>query len=69
LATQTVVAVNAIVISGVMTVIIGLALYTMGWRVPEKHEVVGVDLSTHGEAAHEREPSSSGSAAFGVLDW
>ena len=52
-----------------MTVIIGLALYTMGWRVPEKHEVVGVDLSTHCEAAHEREPSSSGSAAFGVLDW
>ena len=40
------VAVNAIVISGVMTVIIGLALYTMGWCVPEKHEVVGVDLST-----------------------
>ena len=68
LATQTVVAVNAIVISGVMTVIIGLALkYTMGWRIPEEHEVVGVDLSTHGEAAYDLEPSSSGSGASGVL--
>jgi ammonia channel protein AmtB len=70
LATQTVVAVNAIVISGVMTVIIGLALkYTMGWRIPAEHEVVGVDLSTHGEADDDLEPSSSGSGASGVLVW
>ena len=69
MATQTVVAVNAIVISGVMTVIIGLALYTMGWRVPEKHEVVGVDLSAHGEAGYDLQPSSSGSDASGVLVW
>ena len=33
--TQTVVAVIAVLISGVMTIIIGLALtYTMGWRIP-----------------------------------
>ena len=67
LATQTVVAVNAIVISGVMTVIIGLALkYTMGWRIPEEHEVEGVDVTTHGEAAYDFEVSS-GSGASGVL--
>jgi ammonia channel protein AmtB len=66
LATQTVVAINAILISGVMTVI-GLALkYTMGWRIPEEHEVVGVDVTTHGEAAYDLE-LSSGSGASGVL--
>jgi len=67
LATQTVVAIIAILISGVMTVIIGLALkYTMGWRIPEEHEVEGVDVTTHGEAAYDLEPSS-GSGASGVL--
>jgi Amt family ammonium transporter len=67
LATQTVIAVNAILISGVMTIIIALALkYTMGWRIPEEHEVEGVDLTTHGEAAYDLEPSS-GSGASGVL--
>ena len=67
LATQTVVAVIAILISGVMTIIIGLALkYTMGWRIPEEHEVEGVDLTTHGEAAYDLE-LSSGSGASGVL--
>ena len=54
-------------ISGVMTIIIALALkYTMGWRIPEEHEVEGVDLTTHGEAAYDLEPSS-GSGASGVL--
>ena len=61
------IAVNAILISGVMTIIIALALkYTMGWRIPEEHEVEGVDLTTHGEAAYDLEPSS-GSGASGVL--
>jgi Amt family ammonium transporter len=50
-----------------MTVIIGLALkYTMGWRIPEEHEVEGVDVTTHGEAAYDLEVSS-GSGASGVL--
>jgi Amt family ammonium transporter len=67
LATQTVVAIIAILISGVMTVIIGLALkYTMGWRIPAEHEVEGVDVTTHGEAAYDLEVSS-GSGASGVL--
>jgi len=68
LATQTLVALIAVVISGVMTIIIALALkYTMGWRIPEEHEVEGVDVTTHGEAAYALEPSSSGSGASGVL--
>ena len=67
LATQTVVAVNAIVIFGVMTGIIGPALkYTMGRRIPAERGVVGIDLSTHGD---DLEPSSSGSDASGVLVW
>ncbi len=67
LATQSVIAVNAILISGVMTIIIALALkYTMGWRIPEEHEIEGVDLTTHGEAAYDLEPSS-GAGASGVL--
>ena len=70
LATQTVVAVNAIVIFGVMTGIIGPALkYTMGRRIPAERGVVDVDLSTHGEAGYDLEPSSSGSDASGVLVW
>lgn len=49
--TQTVVAVIAVLISGVMTIIIDLALtYTMGWRIPAgARGPVGVDRSTHGE--------------------
>ncbi|HYN74244.1 MAG TPA: ammonium transporter, partial [Nakamurella sp.] len=67
LATQTVVAIIAILISGVVTILIGLALkYTMGWRIPEEHEVEGVDVTTHGEAAYDFEVSS-GSGASGVL--
>jgi len=54
LATQTVVAVIAVVYSGVITAIIGLALKaTIGWRVPEAEEVSGIDLAVHGETAYE----------------
>ncbi|TKV60521.1 ammonium transporter [Nakamurella flava] len=67
LITQTLVALIAVAISGVMTAIIGLALkYTMGWRVPEEHEVEGVDVTTHGEAAYDIEPAS-GAGVSGVL--
>ncbi len=59
LATQTVVALIAVVISGVMTLIIGLALkFTMGWRIPEEDETEGVDVTTHGESAYDIEPQS-----------
>jgi len=68
LATQTVVAVIAVLISGVMTVIIGLALkYTMGWRISEEDEVEGIDVTTHGEAAYDIEPQSGSGGMSGVL--
>ena len=47
------VALIAVVISGVMTLIIGYALkFTMGWRIPDEHEVEGLDLSMHGEEGY-----------------
>jgi Amt family ammonium transporter len=65
--TQLLVAVIAIVISGVLTAIIGLILKaTMGWRVPEEDEVEGVDVATHGESAYDIE-ASSGAGTSGVL--
>jgi Amt family ammonium transporter len=68
LATQTLVAVIAVLISGVMTVIIGLALkYTMGWRISEEDEVEGIDVTTHGEAAYDIEPQSGSGGMSGVL--
>ena len=55
--TQILVALIAVVASGVLTLIIGLALkYTMGWRISEEDEVEGVDVTTHGEAAYDIEP-------------
>jgi Amt family ammonium transporter len=68
LATQTVVALIAVVISGVMTLIIGLALkFTMGWRIPEEDETEGVDVTTHGESAYDIEPQSGNGGMSGVL--
>jgi Amt family ammonium transporter len=68
LATQTVVALIAVVMSGVITVIIGLALkYTMGWRIPEEDETEGVDVTTHGESAYDIEPQAGNGGMSGVL--
>ncbi|WNM23448.1 ammonium transporter [Demequina capsici] len=54
LGTQIIGALVAIIFSGVMTLIIGLALkYTIGIRVPEEVEVSGIDLAEHGETAYE----------------
>jgi Amt family ammonium transporter len=67
LGTQIVVALVAIVISGVLTAIIGSALkVTMGWRIPEEDEVEGIDVTTHGESGYDIEPGS-GSGSSGVL--
>jgi len=57
---QTIVAVSAIIFSGVVTTIIGLILNaTMGWRIPIDDEVEGIDITVHGEAAYDI-PSGSG---------
>ncbi|WP_205739675.1 ammonium transporter [Georgenia sp. SYP-B2076] len=54
LVVQVIIALAAVVFSGVMTTIIGLALRAaMGWRVSDEAETVGVDQSEHGESAYE----------------
>ena len=54
LGTQVVVALAAVVFSGLATLVIALILKaTMGWRVSDEAEVGGVDLAVHGETAYE----------------
>lgn len=51
---QIIIALVAIVFSGVVTLVIALILKaTMGWRVPEADEVTGIDSAEHGETAYE----------------
>ena len=70
LVTQVVVALFAIAFSGILTLIIALAIKaTMGLRVSAEDEINGVDLAIHGETAYEHLASTgritppSGSAA------
>ncbi|MBM9466881.1 ammonium transporter [Nakamurella sp. YIM 132084] len=68
LVVQILVALVAIVFSGVLTLIIGLILkVTMGWRVTADDEVEGIDITQHGESAYDLDPTASGSGASGVL--
>ncbi|GAA3670154.1 ammonium transporter [Arthrobacter ginkgonis] len=54
LGAQTVAAIVAIVFSGVMTTIIGLAIHkTIGFRITAEQEIAGVDLTQHAETAYE----------------
>jgi Amt family ammonium transporter len=54
LVVQIVVALLALVFSGLVTAVIGFILKaTMGWRVSEDAEVGGIDLAVHGETAYE----------------
>ncbi|HET8605204.1 MAG TPA: ammonium transporter [Marmoricola sp.] len=54
LVVQLLVAVCALVFSGVLSLIIGLALRaTLGWRVSAEDEVEGIDLAEHGETAYD----------------
>ena len=51
---QVIIALVAVMFSGVVTLVVGLALKaTMGWRVSEDVEVGGIDLAVHGESAYE----------------
>ncbi len=51
---QLVIAVVAILVSGVLTLVIGLVLQRfMGWRVSHEAEVGGIDLAEHGETGYE----------------
>ena len=51
---QVLVALVAVVFSGLVTLVIGLIIKsTLGWRVTEEAEVGGIDLAVHGEGAYE----------------
>lgn len=51
---QIVIALVAILYSGVVTAVIAFALEkTMGWRVTEEEEIAGVDISDQGERAYD----------------
>lgn len=51
---QIVIALASIIISGVVTAIIGLALKaTMGWRISDDDEVAGIDQSEHAESGYD----------------
>ena len=57
----------AISFSGVMTLIIGLAIkYTIGLRLDEEDEVEGIDFVAHGESAYDIH-TSGGGGGTGVL--
>jgi len=54
LVVQIIIALVAVVFTGVVTTVIALALKaTMGWRIPEEDEVTGIDQTVHAERAYE----------------
>ena len=54
LVVQVMVALFAVLWSGVFTLAIGLAIkYTMGWRIHTDHELEGIDFTEHGESAYD----------------
>ena len=51
---QILIALSSLIVSGVVTLVIALALKaTMGWRVPEDVEVAGIDQTEHAESAYD----------------
>jgi Amt family ammonium transporter len=65
LVVQIVIALAPLLISGILTAVIGLALKrTLGWRVTEDVESDGIDQSEHGESAYEL--SGFGGGRFGA---
>ena len=54
LVVQAIIAVVAVVFSGVVTFVVAIALKAaMGWRISEDAEVAGIDLAVHSETAYE----------------
>jgi Amt family ammonium transporter len=61
-------ALTAIAFSGVLTLLIGLAIkYTIGLRLTEEDEVEGIDFVAHGESAYDIHTSGGGGGKTGVL--
>ncbi len=68
---QTLVALATLVISGVVTLIIALAIKaTMGWRIPDDVEIAGIDGSEHAESAYDMNTRGGrmGVSGFGSHD-
>jgi Amt family ammonium transporter len=56
---QAIVVVVALLYSGLLTTVVGVALKaTMGWRISAEDEVDGIDFAEHGETAYELSPRS-----------
>ncbi|MCI1676036.1 MAG: ammonium transporter [Ancrocorticia sp.] len=54
LVVQIVIALCALIFSGVITAILGYIIKaTMGWRVTDEQETIGIDSSEHGETAYD----------------
>ena len=54
----------AIAFSGVITLVIGLAIkYTIGLRLAEEDEVEGIDFVAHGESAYDIHTSGGGGSS------
>ncbi|NLE79218.1 MAG: ammonium transporter [Rhodococcus sp.] len=53
LVVQTVIAVVALVFTGVLTAVIALALKPLGWRITPEEEARGIDESEHAETAYD----------------
>ena len=67
LAVQALIALVAVVFSGVITLVLALLLkVTMGWRVDEDAETVGLDQSVHAESAYDFTGGSGGGRLTGT---
>jgi Amt family ammonium transporter len=67
LVVQTLVALAAVLWSGVVTLVVGLAIRAvMGWRIAEEDEVEGIDFTEHGETAYEFASRGGGSRLLGT---
>lgn len=50
---QIVIALAALVFTGVLTTIIGFALKPLGWRISAEDEARGIDETEHAETAYD----------------
>ncbi|NLG47882.1 ammonium transporter [Gordonia sp. (in: high G+C Gram-positive bacteria)] len=53
LAVQTVIALVALVFTGVLTFVIAMVLKPLGWRIDREAELTGIDSTEHAESAYE----------------
>ena len=68
LGAQTLGALVAIAYSGVLTLVIALAIkFTLGWRVGEDDEIGGIDLAEHGESAYDLHTGVGGGVKSGIV--